>query len=982
MSGGRDIASRIGSSAADLRSTGREPAAVGKRTLIPLTPPAGASMPTRTGEPVANTKANASGSQLGDIDATVTAESGKLSHAFSAKREALQSALGSQTAAIMSTATATHISTVAALADREQVVRTLFAGARANARAAQTTQVALTRADVATALRQLRAESGGIVGQVDEGAKAEAMRMQIATDSSALNVAASGDALRAAIATYPIGDLPAQVPDIEPEESRAVETAVHEAKVGAASAVLDSKRGADKKLRATAAENAVVFSGTAASIAEQVNAKLPEAEHGIRSGGEAVVTVIGHMAATQLAGIDLAERQVLAKIAETKAQAASIVHVGHIAAEGLRGNVGAQVAILSTQEEAAQHQLRAAGAGDQLAHLRSAPSSHVRAFTGQARASLQQGVHQLISTLDGTTAPMLDQLGGAGASFGATIRERRDHLLAGIDSAIGTTGGVLAQCLDELTDQCTKVRADASATYATAEAQLVANAQPGILSARATWKTKADEFIASAHVYESEALTRHAQVRAELPSKMTKVVRDAVAYLRRSTARRIWDGIKSGLGAIAWGLVKFVIAVTAVAAIIMAFVGTTFFALATTVAVVVVGAVMLAVVILTSFVSRLRMLWNNDWPWYAKIIGIPVAFGVAVGDALGIGQITEAIRSRELISDRTMTTEERSARMTEGAFQVITFGLIRKFTRRSSRNVRGAEPAQNGRSRALPPKGMSTSETPAISETLAVNETRPINETPAVNETPPISETPAVNEAPPVNSTPAVNAVPAINAMPRDLQARAGYDPSSRTILELQADRRPRANVGETAEQTRARVRAAEDEILRRGPAIFDALGETPREVNPRTEDLAHHADGAHTTGPDGKHGADIPLRRADNPGGRTIEGRLFGDPPWREQHHSSSKWFSDSTMVRTINEYIRAHWEQIRYDLAVGGEHSGFGNAGSAIGEGFRNTGTLAAPAPLYLVSSLFRIRIRLLEGPPIDFFVVTSFPSPTGLQ
>jgi hypothetical protein len=84
--------------------------------------------------------------------------------------------------------------------------------------------------------------------------------------------------------------------------------------------------------------------------------------------------------------------------------------------------------------------------------------------------------------------------------------------------------------------------------------------------------------------------------------------------------------------------------------------------------------------------------------------------------------------------------------------------------------------------------------------------------------------------------------------------------------------------------------------------------------------------------------------------------------------------------MSRTVNEYIRTHWEQIREDLALLGEHSGFGNAGSAIGEGFRNMGTLATPAPLYLVTSLFRITIRLRPGPPVDFFVLTSFPSPTG--
>lgn len=133
------------------------------------------------------------------------------------------------------------------------------------------------------------------------------------------------------------------------------------------------------------------------------------------------------------------------------------------------------------------------------------------------------------------------------------------------------------------------------------------------------------------------------------------------------------------------------------------------------------------------------------------------------------------------------------------------------------------------------------------------------------------------------------------------------------------------------------------------------------------------------------RHGADIPLRRADNPGGRTVEGRLFGDPPWPEPERASMRWQSDSAMVRTINDYIRANWERIRTDLALNGRHSGGGNAGGAIGDGFVNTnigGGAAAATPKYSVSSLFIIRILLIEGPPIDFVIVTSFPSPMGIR
>jgi len=212
-------------------------------------------------------------------------------------------------------------------------------------------------------------------------------------------------------------------------------------------------------------------------------------------------------------------------------------------------------------------------------------------------------------------------------------------------------------------------------------------------------------------------------------------------------------------------------------------------------------------------------------------------------------------------------------------------------------------------------------------------------------------------------------------------QLPPGYDPATRTMQQLTTDRRPSPRPGETPVQAQARARAAEAEILRRAPEIFDALGDVPRRVNPRIEDAAHAPDGAHTTGPNGRHGADIPLRRANNPGGKTIEGRVLGDPPWPQPERASMRWKSDSVMVRVINDYIRANWQQVRTDLALYGEHNGGGDAGAAIGEGFVNTGTAAAPMSEFAVSSLFKVRIKLIEGPRVDFFVLTGFPAPMGL-
>jgi hypothetical protein len=167
---------------------------------------------------------------------------------------------------------------------------------------------------------------------------------------------------------------------------------------------------------------------------------------------------------------------------------------------------------------------------------------------------------------------------------------------------------------------------------------------------------------------------------------------------------------------------------------------------------------------------------------------------------------------------------------------------------------------------------------------------------------------------------------------------------------------------------------------LRRAPEVIEALGEIPRRVSPRAEDPAHPE--AHTTGPAGRHDPNIPLRRTDAPpGSRTIEGRVYGDPPWGPAQRASMKWFNDSIMSRVINEYLRTNWEKIKVDLALNGEHNGGVDAGSAVGEGFVNSGTAAAPRPVYTTSSLVRIAIQFVPGPPPDFFIITAFPAPMGV-
>jgi len=167
--------------------------------------------------------------------------------------------------------------------------------------------------------------------------------------------------------------------------------------------------------------------------------------------------------------------------------------------------------------------------------------------------------------------------------------------------------------------------------------------------------------------------------------------------------------------------------------------------------------------------------------------------------------------------------------------------------------------------------------------------------------------------------------------------------------------------------------------LLRRAPAIEAALGDHPRRVDIRAEEPAHSAQNAHTVK---NHGADIPLRRADNPGGKTIEGRIYGDSPWLGAENASYRWVSDEVMNSVVDSYLRANWADIVADLALNGRHVNAFDAGQLVGEGFYNTGMhgVGPRVGKYARTGLVRLVVLLDPGPPVDFFVMTSFPNALG--
>jgi hypothetical protein len=348
---------------------------------------------------------------------------------------------------------------------------------------------------------------------------------------------------------------------------------------------------------------------------------------------------------------------------------------------------------------------------------------------------------------------------------------------------------------------------------------------------------------------------------------------------------------------------------------------------------------------ITAMIHRSDQFWKrfgSDIPWYAQVGGFLWVFTVSVGDAFGVSGILEGIFRTDLVSGEDLTAEEAAKRATQGvltlAFLFLMRGAVKKF-----------------------------------------------GGTPTPEPVPPVR--------PPVdpNLVPDPNRPPVRPPDPVAPEARA-YDPSTRTNAELQLDRDPTARPGETPDQAADRVRRATGEIeLRRVQGIFEALGDQPRRVRVRAEDAANAGRGAHTID---NHGSNIQLdmprdatgnHLAPPTGVKSIEGRIFGDTGWPDSEPNSFKWISDAIMDRTVNDYLRDNWDQVRSDIATNGQHSANFNAGGgAVGEGFFDPNQTFPgprnPVAAFMRTSLVRITIRLIPGPPPDFFILTTFPNALG--
>jgi hypothetical protein len=160
----------------------------------------------------------------------------------------------------------------------------------------------------------------------------------------------------------------------------------------------------------------------------------------------------------------------------------------------------------------------------------------------------------------------------------------------------------------------------------------------------------------------------------------------------------------------------------------------------------------------------------------------------------------------------------------------------------------------------------------------------------------------------------------------------------------------------------------------------YEALGDAPHPIDIATNDRAHGD--AHTLR---DHGPALPYRHAA--GTKTVEGRLLlTHDGWPDRRNQSYQWTSIGVINATVNEAVRARWEEIRSALAVSGRFEATYDSGGEVGRGFINAHALGfgpAPQPEPHATSWVTLTLIHIPGPPAGFYVVRSFPTgvPGGL-
>lgn len=859
---------------------------------------------------------------------------------FAARRARITAHVATKVAHVKADGTQQAQTLLADIAAREQEIRERFAATRAGITAKSAAQKAKAHADEVAALANLArtiaekrrmateaAETEAAGTEADGHAHARRADAAVQHAHSAVDAAASSAESRSSGAADNVRSaVRSELQRSKGEVKEGVRAKGQETSQGAIGSARKAARGIRDGGR---------------RLAEAVGAKATDLEKSIRDGTAEVLKQIDQQAQLILKRLVETERRATAGLAQARsriqpalAQATTEVtqrvqQVGDHADADLDAGSAAVLGNVDHGADAALSQLSSVQPKNQVS------PEDLQTFETQVTTQFDAmctGVEGGLTERTGRITGGFDQ---ATAGFSAALGGKLAGVRAQVATAVGEThaltdapGSFDAACTT-IHDQVKQSRQQGVTQYAGELDHKLTEARTGYTEQRARHN---EQIGAKVGEFESSAQ----QVATKAPDQFSQTAAQVVSEANKSTLQKIWDGIVEGLKRFWDGMKWFLLALLVVFVIlvgILVAIGVTITGAILLevlgIALAIVGVIFLVIGVVMATIHRLSQAWDTlgNRPWWQKLLIMvvcsPYFLAVIVGDVLGVTPLLEGIFGYDAITGEELSTEERWARATMGALSILTLLLLR-------RALKGG-------------KGTGT---------------RPVD--PA---RPPVDPVDPARPGDPVD--------PARPADPPVDPPRPAYDPTTRTLEQLRTDANDGARPGETDADVEARRRAATDELARRAETL---LPEQPRRVNVRGEE-GNHPD-SHTTE---RHGADIPFRRADAPGARTIEGRIFGDPPWPRAENASLQWISDAVMNNVVNQIIAENWASIRQELVMFGEASREGvETGNLAGKGFvnENAGGFGPRSAVEIRTSKVTIRLAFDAGPPPDFHVITAFP------
>ena len=530
---------------------------------------------------------------------------------------------GVQAGLIQSAAASEYHQAIAAIGQRQQLVRATIQQQRGAIRTVAATQAALARSDAKAAADRVRGRNGAVLPSIKQLIDGEVTRMSLGAQDAMARVSAASRTVSPAIrdaADNALRNANLDLRDGEGELANDLYQRLIPKAQTAARQEAHAARDRDIEQLASSRDNNVRHMRSAGDmLVRQVNAALPDVERSILASGDKLATVIEQNAQSQLAALDASERDAAAFFDRARAGARHLLDSGRATASTL------------TSAAAAQAGSPAAGARfrDAAAHV----------------------------------APQL--------------ASRRERLVSTVDGIAQRATTTIAQSASDFAAECGTQRAIAIGNYAAAEGKLTGDTAGKVEHVRGDWAKEADAYIISANSFAAAAESNRGQLVAQLPAKFGGIVRTAFNEARKSHLRRFGEGVWNAVSGLVITVAKFVAATLIMLFAPLAFGIAALLGKVGVLAQIFRDCAMAIVGMVDAFAERFRILFRtwDDWPWYGKVAGLWTTTLLAMSDTIGLPSIYEGATGRELLSNRELSYDERGQKSFSGGLAALTSGF-------------------------------------------------------------------------------------------------------------------------------------------------------------------------------------------------------------------------------------------------------------------------------------------------------------------